>query len=591
MLEGAIMKKVLTTLIILALTSLTNSQNKSGWLTYFEKSNFFGSPDYATTMEYFQKLTDASENADFIAFGVSPQGRELKALIAAKGKAFTPQLARKQHKSIILIENGIHSGEIEGKDASMLLLREILITKEKENLLDSSVIIVVPIFNVDGHERRSPYNRINQNGPTVQGWRVTAQNLNLNRDFTKADTPEMKALLHLYNYWLPDMFIDTHTTDGADYQYTITYGVTKHKNFTKLQRNWARNVFSPFVESEVTKAGYLIAPYSYPIADNFSNGIADWVPSPRYSHGYAAVRNRFGLLIETHMLKPFKDRVFATKALLEAVIKLFNSKAARIISINKKADAEIMSKYSAGNYFPIRFMTSHKIGKPFVWKGYKAVKSFGKIAGDSLIEYIHQPIDIPTTYYELSEITDSVIIPDAYLVPQEWSKLIEILKIHSVKFKRVDKDQKIIADRYKFSNVKFPPKPYEGHFSPTFDLLEFRDTVTVRKGDYLIPTNQQAIGILIHLLEPKARDSFIHWGLMNIIFERKEYFEMYSMEPIAEKMAESNLQLYEEFTQKVNSDKSFRNNPRERLNFFYKHSPYYDSHYSVYPISKIEASK
>jgi hypothetical protein len=291
------------------------------------------------------------------------------------------------------------------------------------------------------------------------------------------------------------------------------------------------------------------------------------------------------------MLKPFKDRVFATKALLEAVIKLFNSNASKIIAMNNKADAEIINRYSPGKFFPIAFATSHKTGKPFVWKGFKAVKIFGEIAGDSLTEYIHQPIDIPTTYYDVSEITDSVEIPEAYLIPQEWSKLVDILKVHSVKFKRVEQDKKIITNRYKFTNVKFPSKPYEEHFSPSFDLTEFRDTILARKGDYIIPTNQQAIGILVHLLEPKARDSFIHWGLMNIIFERKEYFEMYSMEPIAEKMAKSNPQLHDEFLKKVNSDESFRKNPRGRLNFFYKHSPYYDSHYNVYPISKIEVVK
>src|SRR5690606_39622609 len=195
------------------------------WTTKFERSDFLETARYNESINYFKQLADHSEYAELITFGVSPQGRDLKCIIVSKDKAFTPADAKKTGKPVILLINGIHSGEIEGKDASMILLREILITKEKDKMLDDVILLIVPIFNVDGHERAGKYNRINQNGPVEMGWRTTAQNLNLNRDWMKADAPEMKAMLKLFSAWLPDFFIDSHTTDGADYQYTITYSI------------------------------------------------------------------------------------------------------------------------------------------------------------------------------------------------------------------------------------------------------------------------------------------------------------------------------------------------------------------------------
>jgi len=216
------MKQLLTSALLILFTSYTFPQSPDIWITHFEKSRFLSTPCYTESIEYFQKLAEYSPFAELKTFGISPQGRELKYLIVSGDGAFNPDNGKETKKPIVLIINGIHSGEIEGKDASMLLLREILISKEKEYLLDSLSLIVVPIFNVDGHERKSKYNRINQNGPEEMGWRTTAQNLNLNRDWLKAEAPEMQAMISLFNEWLPDFIIDSHTTDGADYQYTIT---------------------------------------------------------------------------------------------------------------------------------------------------------------------------------------------------------------------------------------------------------------------------------------------------------------------------------------------------------------------------------
>ena len=259
------MKKFLLGLFLISFLVTINAQKgQEEWETTFEKSGFISTPDYIETMEYFQRLADSSEFASLITFGISPQNRELKYIIVTKENLAGVRVPstgihmRRLSKPVVLIINGIHSGEIEGKDASMLLLREILITKEKGYLLDSINIIVVPIFNVDGHERRSKYNRINQNGPEEMGWRTTAQNLNLNRDWMKADAPEMEAMLKLINEWNPDFVIDTHTTDGADYQYTVTYSVETSKNINDEIGSWLARDFKPYLETGVEQKGFFI---------------------------------------------------------------------------------------------------------------------------------------------------------------------------------------------------------------------------------------------------------------------------------------------------------------------------------------------
>ncbi|NWG27593.1 MAG: hypothetical protein HXY48_03550, partial [Ignavibacteriaceae bacterium] len=322
------MLKLLSTILILLSVNLILAQEEANdWKTVFEKSGFVSTASYEQTMNYFQNLTDNSEFAELLTFGISPQRRELKYLLLTNesktDREMSAQLGvRELFKPTILIINGIHSGEIEGKDASMILLREILITKQKEYLLDSINIIVVPIFSVDGHERKSKYNRINQNGPEEMGWRTTAQNLNLNRDWMKADAPEMQAMLKLVNRYIPDFVIDTHTTNGADYQYTVTYSVEWSKNIYKLTGDWLGNEFAPYLEKEVEEKGFLIFPYVY--LKNWDKGpdegLIYWPSSPRFSSGYFALQNRPMLLVETHMLKPYKERVYSTKAVLETTL-------------------------------------------------------------------------------------------------------------------------------------------------------------------------------------------------------------------------------------------------------------------------------
>ncbi len=582
--------------IFLVLQSYSNyPQTNPDWITYFEKSGFVSTPSYTETMEYFQKLADSSEFAELLIFGVSPQNKEMKYLLVSREnlkELEVPQsesLIRKLSRPVVLIINGIHSGEIEGKDASMLLLREILITKEKEYLLDSLNLIVVPIFNVDGHERKGKYNRINQNGPEEMGWRTTAQNLNLNRDWMKADAPEMQSMLKLVNEWNPDFIIDTHTTDGADYQYTVTYAMEWYRNNYNRTSLWLKNKFAPFLESEVTNKGFLIYRYVF-LKDwdkGLEEGLIDWPATPRFSTGYFALQNRPVLLVETHMLKPYGERVFATKEVLKTTLNFIYNNPSKLLELNEEADKQAGYLDEENEYLPLIFSRSDKFTL-MKFNGYEYFWDSSAISGAKKIVYTDIKKDFEIKFYDDVMVTDSVKIAKGYYIPAEYSLLINKLELHGIHPIRLMKDTSIQATRYKFSDVKFSETPYEGRQIATFNYDNYEETVNLSAGSFYVPTNQRTIKIITHLLEPKSADSFVRWGFMNQIFEQKEYYEDYVMEKLADEMLANDPSLKKEFEEKLKADESFRKNPKARLDFFYDRSPYPDKQLNVYPILRVD---
>lgn len=576
-------------LLIIFLQIVIYPQNLTdNWLTHFEKSNYLETSSYDETIDFFKKLDNESPYAELISFGYTPQGRSLYALIVSKDQKFDEASLKKSRLPLLFILNGIHSGEIEGKDASMILLREILITREKISLIDECNLIVIPVFNVDGHEFKSPFNRINQNGPKEMGKRTTAQNLNLNRDWMKADTPEMKAMLTLIQKYQPDFFIDNHTTNGADYQYVVTYGIEKADNIDRGLGNFVNHKFLPYLNSKVEEAGFPIAPYIVFKGEGPESGIVDYAAPPRFSTGYFALQNRIALLVETHMLKPYKERVFATLAVIETVIKFLNENKDLILQLNQNAD-ELSNKYSIekGRYFPISFNTSEQ-SIPFLFRGVKQNKEMSEISGREKIIYTDIPFQFEIPFYNDIKVVDSVKLSSAYLIPNEWKEIIEIMKLHGIKIDTIKKDTTLKVKRYKFNEPKFRNSPYEGRQTVSAVYIEYLEDVTVPKGMFIVFTNQKALRVIVNLLEPKGSDSFLQWGFFNSIFERKEYFEFYVMEKIAEEMLANDDKLKIEFNKKLSDDENFRNDPYQRLNFFYERSPYFDKQFRLYPVLILE---
>ena len=581
------MKYLFYSILILITCSYSFAQKDFNWETYFEKSGYISTANYKQTRDYCEDLVIHSNNVSINMFEKSPQGRELFFLTLSESGYIQEKL---RNKPFVLIINGIHSGEIEGKDASMILLREILITKEKEYLLDSLNIIVVPIFNVDGHERKGKYNRINQNGPEEMGWRTTAQNLNLNRDWMKADAREMKWMLCLINKYQPDFMIDTHTTDGADYQYTVTYSLEWSKNIYHQTGKWLKENFVPYLEKGVLDKGYFIHPYIYLKEWNIGldGGLIYWPATPRFSTGYFALQNRPSLLIETHMIKPYKDRVYSTKAMLETTLDFIYNNAASLINLNKEADEQSTKIYTGEeDYLPLAYDRSEKFElKNF--KGYEYYWEPSSISGIKKLVYTNNKKDFTVKYYNEIVVTDSVRIPKGYLIPLEWENFAYKMNgLHNVKTDLFSAGTSVTVEKYILFNVEFDSAPYEGRQRVNFDCKMLKDEITLDRDMIYISTNQKSVRVIVNLLEPKSADSYVRWGFMNQIFEEKEYYEDYIMEKIAEEMLVGDPDLKKEFELRLVNDKAFKHDPRARLDFFYERSPYVDKQRNVYPILRV----
>src|SRR6266581_1305036 len=311
------------------------------WRTPAEISDYRTTPRYAETMAYARRLVAAAPGElRPETFGRTGEGRDLVVVIASKDGVFDPAALHRAGRPIVLVQNSIHAGEMDGKDACLALLRDLAVTKQKAALLDHAVLLVIPIYNADGHERFGSTNRINQNGPEESGWRTQSRNLNLNRDYMKAETPETRAFLRLWNRWLPDLFVDTHVTDGADFQYDTTYGIDTGPDVFPALAEWKRTALAPSIESSVAAAGHVVAPYlNFKDDLDPSQGLTIAQDVPRFSTGYVNLQNRPALLLETHMLKDYRTRVLGSYEFVRAVLEVANRDAGRLVAMNREADA------------------------------------------------------------------------------------------------------------------------------------------------------------------------------------------------------------------------------------------------------------
>ncbi|MGD0338198.1 MAG: M14 family metallopeptidase [Bacteroidota bacterium] len=567
---------------------LAFAQPKEQWLTFYERSNYRKTPDYSETVTYCKRLAQASPWIHYTSFGKTPQGRDLPLVIISKEKAFTPSRAMKTGKAIVLIQSGIHAGEIDGKDASLMLIRDMAVTREKAPLLDHVIVLVVPIFNVDGHERISPYNRINQNGPDEMGWRVTAQNLNLNRDYMKADAPEMRAMLKLFSRWLPDFYIDCHVTDGLDFQYDVTYSMALSISIDESLADWNKKIFLPWMTAEVEKKGHIIAPYIFPREDkDLSKGLIAGPTPPRFSTEYGAIQNRPTLLIETHMLKPYKTRVTATYDILVATLELMNRENSNLRALNLCADATTQHLGRSGNgYVPLQFEATKEY-TPLEFKGLRSQMEFSDISASERTIYTEEPMTMVVPYFDKIRVTDSVLVPKYYCIPQEWDEVIEVLAAHDIQMRKLTSPITIDVQMYKLTEPKWQERPTEGRHMVRCASELFTEKRTFPAGTIVVPTDQRTARVIVNLLEPRGPDSFVSWGFFNTIFEQKEYAEDYVLEKLAREMIKDNPGLEKEFYLRLASDTAFAKNPRARLNFFYQHSLYWDKSLGVYPIARV----
>ena len=560
------------------------------WRTWTEKTDYRETPRYEETIAYCKKLARSSPLIRFASFGQSGEGRSLPLIIAAENETFTPQTARAAGKAIVLIQACIHAGESDGKDAGLALLRDIAITKTRPGLLDRVVLLFIPIYNVDGHERMSPFNRINQNGPVEMGWRATTTNLNLNRDYMKADAPETRRWLKLWNEWNPDLFIDCHVTDGADFRYDVTYQYEHHENVSPQIVAWAREAFDKRIVPMTEMAGNLLAQY-LEFRDNryLEKGINGFLPTPRFSTGYTPLRNRPGLLIETHMLKDYKTRVRGTYDFLRFTLEEINRDPQSLLRAVRAVDETTVKEgetYDPSRRYPLQLELTDN-HRPFQLKGVEYQRELSDVSGAVRVIYGDQPLDLTVPFYDDAKASVTVAPPLYYIVPPQWKNVIEVLAAHGLKLQKLAAPATLDIESYRFSEVKWAQSSFEGHVMPAYKTTIVRERRTFPVNSVVIPLAQTGGHVAIHLLEPDAPDSLIAWGFFNPIFEQKEYGESYVLEKLAREMLAKDEKLRREFEERVATDPKFAASARERLNFFYDRSPYYDPYLNLYPVGRI----
>lgn len=560
------------------------------WQTRTESTDYRETPRYDETIAYLRRLAAATPLIRLESFGQSGEGRDLWVAVAAKDAPPTPALIHRAGKPVVLIQACIHAGESDGKDAGLALLRDILITKTRANLLDHAVILFIPIFNTDGHERFGPFNRINQNGPAQMGWRTTTANLNLNRDYLKADAPEMRAWLKLWNEWNPDLFIDCHVTDGADFRYNLTYQYEHHENVPASVLAWEHAAFDKRVVPATEAAGNLLSTY-LEFKDNrdLTKGIEAFLPSPRYSTAYTPLRNRPGLLIETHMLKDYRSRVRATYDFLRFTLEEVNRDPLSLTKAVGKADEEVTAEgrsYDPSRLYPLKFELTDK-STPYKLKAVEYRRELSDVSGAVRVIYGTKPLDLTVPLYDDVRRTAAVAPPLFYIVPPQWKSVIEVLRIHGLRLQRLVGPETIEIESYRFSEAKWANVPFEGRVMPTYKTTLVRERRAFPAGSIIVPLAQPAAQVAIHLLEPEAPDSLVAWGFFNAIFEQKEYGEDYVLEKLSREMLAKDENLRREFEQRVATDPKFAASARDRLDFFYDRSPYKDPQLDLYPVGRI----
>lgn len=578
-----------TIIISLLFISLMASSQQLNWQTKFESSDFLETVTYEECVNFSKQLAANSPMIHYREIGKSPQQRAIPMLIVDKDGFTDAQDIKNGGRIILYIQAGIHAGEPDGTDAMFLILRDMVVQQKGLELLDKVSILFIPSFNVDGVARRSPYNRINQNGPKEMGWRTNSRNLNLNRDYMKADSPEMKAWLSVFNEYLPDLFIDCHTTDGADYQYVATYALETFGNMDKDLSQWTKEVYEPYLVNEMDKKDSPIFPYvTFRNWHDPRSGLIRSVGTPMISQGYTALQNRVGLLIETHMLKAYKPRVFATRDMIIATLETMNKEAQKLKELNHAADVLMSSPKWGPEKLAIRYDVDYSDTAyvDFLGKEYDVVKS--DLTGGDWFQYSTQNTTFHLQLFEKQKVSEEVELPLAYIIPVEYQDVQEIMKAHGIQYQITTKVSEVFIDTYKFSNQKWASSSFEGRqMLQDFDMEEVQKKIKFEAGAMIVPVRQRAMKVLVYLLEPKADNSLVSWGYFNASMERKEYAETYVMEKMAREMIAENPSLLKEFEQWKTDNPELSKNQWVQTMWFFAKTPYWDQKKDIYPVGKI----
>ncbi|MCW3463399.1 M14 family metallopeptidase [Chitinophaga nivalis] len=573
------MRKLFAALLCLYTLS-TQAQDLS---TRYEKTAGQQTATYPEVIQYYQQLSKRFPQINLRTIGTTDAGFPLHLVTYSPQKDFDFNSLRKKNKRIILINNGIHPGEPDGIDASMMLLRDLATGKTR--IPDNIILAVIPVYNIGGMLNRSPWYRVDQNGPDAFGFRGNAQNLDLNRDFIKADSKNARAFQQIYQLTDPDVFVDNHVSNGADYQHIMTLLTTQHNKLGGPMGTFLHETFEPGLYSLMKTKGYDLVPYVNHFGETPDSGWVEFTDVPRYSTGYTTLFHTFGFVPETHMLKPYPDRVKATYALMECFIQFTSTHSETIRELRAQTKAASISQQR----FPLAWETNQQAYSLINFKGFTSGYKPSAISGLPRLYYDRsKPYERKVKFYNQATATRFVEKPAAYIIPQGWWAVIDLLKNNKVQMRPLQKDTTIYVEVYHITDYKSAAKPFEKHYLHTdIQVSSSNDSIRFRKGDYYIPMNQPANRYLIETLEPTAGDSYFAWNFFDAILGQKEGYSSYVFEDTGAAYLKEHPELQALLAKKKATDTAFNNHAAAQLAFVYKHSPYAEPEYLRYPVYRV----
>jgi hypothetical protein len=584
--SNLILKVITFFSVFLLLISCDNSSPENiDFTTLFEMSKGTETAAYKEVIFYYTKLSDAYSQISLFSFGQTDSGEPLHLVVYNREGIFNIDEIKNSPKNKILINNGIHPGESDGIDASMLLLRDIVQNDSLKAKYKNSIICVIPVYNIGGALNRNSHTRANQNGPVTYGFRGNARNYDLNRDFIKQDTKNAAAFAEIFHTVNPDVFIDTHVSNGADYQYAITHLFTQHNKLGGNLGRFLQHEMRPKIEASLENKEINITPYVNVWGTTPENGFSQFFDSPRYSTGYTTLFNTLGLMVETHMLKPYKIRVEQTYELMFSAFDFTEENSETIKSLRSKAANEILAKKT----YPIHFKVDKEKFRDLYFKGFESEMINSKVTNGKRLSYNqNKPFKKKVKYYDEFSVAKEITIPKAYILSQGWHTIIDRLDDNNIEYSSFDKDTTIIVEVNHIKDFESRKAPYEGHYLHyNTTVKKSSEKISFKKGDIYIATNQNGVRYLLETLEAEATDSFFNWNFFDTILQQKEGYSSYVFEDVAEKLLLENPSLKKVFEMKLKTDERFIKSTRKQLDFIYKNSPHYEKAHLRLPIFKV----
>ena len=554
------------------------------FITPFERSKGMQTATYIEAFDFYKHLRDAFPSIVIGDVGPTDIGYPLRYVSYTSDANFDKDAIKREGRIVILINNDIHPGEPDGVDASMMLLRDA--ATGKINIPKNIVLVVIPMYNIGGALNRNSYSRANQDGPQSYGFRGNSRNLDLNRDFIKCDAAETIGLEELFVKINPDIFIDNHVSDGADYQHVMTLLASQHDKLGGEAGAYMYNTFTPLLYKDMKERGYDMVPYVNDFSSTPDAGWREFYESPRFSSGYASLFQTLAYVPETHMLKPFKDRVTATYTLMQSFVKLASEHAKEIKQVRENDRAALVNKKE----FVLDWKVDTTRCDSVLFKGYEAGYKPSEVSGLPRLYYDHKkPFTKEVPFYDHFIPSLTVTAPKAYIIPKTWVPVISILRANGVNIRRFNRDTTLTVTAYHIDDYETVQHPYEKHYlHRNVKVTPVKTAMKFAEGDYVVWLNQAANRYLVETLEPTAPDAFFAWNFFDGILQQKEGYSSYVFEDVAAKLLKKDPALKKLLEEKKNGDPAFAKDAAAQLDFVYRHSAYFEPEYMRYPVYRLE---